>query len=498
MNNAKFQLLVILLLGSYFSNAITPNSTGWYDTFYSGPLMGLEGISPEDTVYVGNFIDDNEDEELFVVKADGRQQLYNYVSQSIEHGYWDLIHETNSASQSHIYFYRNMLVGDYNGDGLDEVLCFHNSGGWMTLFKWNGTKWAWSGSNYGDKSLAISQAQTHIDEPGYSSEIQNHLISGDFDNDGKDEIIGYIQPYLGLIKPIHPLREGAIMFDFEPVIYGNGVTRTFFKNNRSLNNDIVTKFSGNWYAADLDGDGDDELLGWNQDVRVYNFDVSLNNMTEVFSNENDPDRLDGSWMRTPLYKHGLALDQVLLADVDYNDDHAEICYFESYSYSGSYPVDAMFRKLETLEFDPNFGVHAIGYHQDVTPISVLFNEKAHFYSVRAVLGRPEFILRVDGANSIYTPRVHSENLKKSNLSNSVTRTSVFPTVITDLRSLNIESPISIEKVIINSISGSHILEKDASGRESLSIDVSTLPQGSYVATIVLTSGEKESNKFVKK
>ena len=122
--------------------------------------------------YVGDFNGDGKD-ELFLARIDLR--LVEYTSTG-----WKTI---KSWSDSHaIYPYKDfLLVGDWDGNGRDDLMgCGDN---WQTSFYYDPTKkeWGWWYSNYGE-----NQGIT----PYLKKKYRTKAAVGDFDNDGKDEIFG--------------------------------------------------------------------------------------------------------------------------------------------------------------------------------------------------------------------------------------------------------------------------------------------------------------------
>ncbi|MEK8019963.1 MAG: M4 family metallopeptidase [Candidatus Parabeggiatoa sp.] len=70
-----------------------------------------------------------------------------------------------------------LYVGDFDGDGAEELLGV--SGNWITMFYYENDDWQWGWSNYGDSEAG-----------GGIYPYRNNLSIGDFDGDGKDEILG--------------------------------------------------------------------------------------------------------------------------------------------------------------------------------------------------------------------------------------------------------------------------------------------------------------------
>ncbi len=98
---------------------------------------------------------------------------------------------TNNPSYSMSYMrpYRDQyIVGDFDGDGRDEVLGNDLPNGWMTLFGFENDNWQWVWSDAGNDVIGIRP-------------YRNNLIVGNFDDDSKDELLGF--------------KTWATKFDFE-------------------------------------------------------------------------------------------------------------------------------------------------------------------------------------------------------------------------------------------------------------------------------------------
>ncbi|MCP4218399.1 MAG: VCBS repeat-containing protein [bacterium] len=165
---------------------------------------------------VGDFDGNGKDEFFHVAEFMSLKQYSGSTWQEI----W-----SNDGTQSGIAPYRELVVGDFDGDGKDEVMGI--SATWMTMFHYENGAWQWGWSNYGNQSIAISPYKT--------------LIPGDFDGDGKDEVMGIGTTWM-------------TMFHFE-----NGSWQWGWSNGGDLSLGISPY--KNLIAGDFDGDGKDEVMG---------------------------------------------------------------------------------------------------------------------------------------------------------------------------------------------------------------------------------------------
>lgn len=133
-------------------------------------------------------------------------------------------------------------VGDFDGDGKDEYLGVGtNSSTWMTMFHYTGYGWDWGWSNGGSNKYAITPYRD--------------AIIGDFNGDGRDD-------YLGI--------GGAwtTLFGFNR----NGTDWDWLYSDGGKTSETINPYKRG-YAGDFNGDGKDEflavgtwttLLGFNQ------------------------------------------------------------------------------------------------------------------------------------------------------------------------------------------------------------------------------------------
>lgn len=119
---------------------------------------------------VGDFNGDEKDELLGNI-INGQTTMFRFNA-----GTWQNIWTTSINSGHAILPYKDKFyAGDFNGDGKDEVFGCDLPNGWTTSFKWNGSNFIWDWSDNG----------THAIRP-----YRTNLLAGDFDADGKTEMLG--------------------------------------------------------------------------------------------------------------------------------------------------------------------------------------------------------------------------------------------------------------------------------------------------------------------
>lgn len=211
---------------------------GWSKrwTNNSDNTINTWNIGAQDKFYVGDFDGDGAD-ELLCVQTGGNADLITVFR--FEDGAWQSVWSNGGdpTAGEGVYPYRhNFIVGDFDGDGKDELLGNDTPNGWMTLFEFYGGDWHWRWSDNGDPT---EQLRLYRDK----------LTVGDFDGNGKDDLLG---------------RSGwTTWFAFDPVIskwiwvdsnYGN-------VNDPSAPMSYLHPYhEGVFVAGDFDGDGRDEVL----------------------------------------------------------------------------------------------------------------------------------------------------------------------------------------------------------------------------------------------
>jgi hypothetical protein len=217
--------------------AVNVNSpqNGWTKVWSSLNSAGLPGYSKH---YIGDFDGDGTEDILGVSST--WMTLFHYVGNE---WVWGWSNYGDTAAGNGIYPYRNnLIVGDFDGDGKDEVL---GATAWLTLFHFDNGNWNWGWSNYGDPQNNLYP---------YAQQ-SNYLVAGNFDLSGnsgtspfnKDEIVGVGQNgWITLFR----LNADSSGWDWVSST-GPGVTSHALYPYRSrLSN-----------GGDTNGDGQDELLG---------------------------------------------------------------------------------------------------------------------------------------------------------------------------------------------------------------------------------------------
>ncbi|EPX58774.1 hypothetical protein D187_003735 [Cystobacter fuscus DSM 2262] len=160
-----------------------------------------------------------------------------------------------ASSQSGLAGYSKHYIGDFDGDGAEDILAVSTSG-WMTLFHWHNNDWEWGWSNYGSSSAG-----------GGIYPYRNNLVVGDFDGDGKDEVLG--------------VSSWVTMFHFD-----NGTWNWGWSSNGSTQDQLYAHANGGGYLVvgnfdTVNNSGNspvnkDEILGVNPNgwITLFRFNGS--------------------------------------------------------------------------------------------------------------------------------------------------------------------------------------------------------------------------------
>jgi hypothetical protein len=147
----------------------------------NNPQYPLSYIQPyQDYVLSGNFDGVGGDDLLASDLPSGYTTWFKYTSGNS----WQWVNSdygyTNNPTYSMSYMrpYRDQfIVGDFDGDGQDEVLGNDLPNGWMTMFKYENGTWNWKWSDGGNDNCGMR---------GFRS----NLVVGNFDRDNSDELLG--------------------------------------------------------------------------------------------------------------------------------------------------------------------------------------------------------------------------------------------------------------------------------------------------------------------
>ncbi|MCP3057716.1 VCBS repeat-containing protein [Myxococcus sp. K38C18041901] len=206
-------------------------SPGW--TWAWTAPWGQGGVETYAKHYVGDFDGDGA-EDILGVATNGWMTMFHFRNGTWQ---WGWSNNGSPSAGGGIYDYRNNLViGDFDGDGKDEALGVTS---WVTLFHFDNGTWNWGWSNYGSTS---DQLHAHSTGGGY-------LLSGNFDLAApaqKDELVGVsASGWITLFR----LNAAGTGWDWLWSTHGN-TAHGLYGYRHNLRN-----------GGDTNGDGKEELLG---------------------------------------------------------------------------------------------------------------------------------------------------------------------------------------------------------------------------------------------
>jgi len=215
--------------------------TGW-DWAWSDNGSTGHPIHPfKDRLYAGDFNGNGTDELLGCDLPNGWTTVFQYVDGNWIWGYW-----SDMGLETMIKTYRfNCVVGDFNGDGKDDLLGLDT---WATLFDFNNGNWNWLWSTNGSSSF---NGWNYPLDP-----INDRVIIGNFDVDTKDELI---------FVSTGPYAHWALSQDFNPALpswnfnwVANDTYSIPFIDDWPINDD--TGYSTNYFAIRTNSTGPERLL----------------------------------------------------------------------------------------------------------------------------------------------------------------------------------------------------------------------------------------------
>jgi len=174
VNYSKDFVLAIKPGNSYIlMHHLTPDNNWWNLMSGGNSLDNLWTTRTDDMHIVGDFDGDNIQEILFAnpdgkyrtLKLSGSPSLYSWTSMQY-------------ATNGNIDLGDKLLSGDFNGDGIDEVMLIKANGSHYTM-KLNTTTQSW------DILSSANNGKIYW----WNISSSNKFVTGDFDNDGKDELL---------------------------------------------------------------------------------------------------------------------------------------------------------------------------------------------------------------------------------------------------------------------------------------------------------------------
>ncbi|MFK7747824.1 MAG: T9SS type A sorting domain-containing protein [Kordia sp.] len=443
------------------STAPIINSDGWvkeWTNHGSGKIDGWD-VNDSHKFYVGDF-DGDQVEELLCVQTKNNENWITMVN--YENGDWHWKWSNYGDATHMLAPYRtNFLVGDFDGDGKDELLG-NPEIGWITMFDFENGAWEWKWSDNGNHSMTL---------------YKENLIVGDFDGDDRDEIFG------------SPENGWSTMFKFENNDFQWAWTTGGANHGIRPYRNLV--------AGDFDNDGKDEILGldsWATMFHYENNDFQWGWSTygaSTFSGWGYP--LDGT-------------DKVLIGDIDTNDTKDEILFIQQGL--NAYWATSMDLKNDGSNWNWNWSAnpnYSIPYIYDW---QISGNNKEKYLLIKAEANAPKQLLAMrpygcdlDNSNflvSMYKPvgeKINSGR-KKSNLElDAKLETTIHPNPFVDNINIRFKEP-QTGKIEILSMQGYVFRQKEFTNENQVNFNLKELRSGIYFVKFYI-EGEAHTRQIVK-
>jgi len=174
-------------------------------------------------------------DKLIIKKAlDGSRQKTKFY-------HWDdtewIFEESRTSDKLKFHNNRAIAMGDYDNDGVDELLLKNKNIGKRQLskfYEWSGTNWVWEATSESD---------------GFKIEENFRIAMGDYDNDGVDELV---------VKVID--NDKSKFYSWSMTENKWVLDHIHYNDGKEINGDHTIAM------GDYDGDGVDELLVKNKKV----------------------------------------------------------------------------------------------------------------------------------------------------------------------------------------------------------------------------------------
>jgi len=338
-----YNIIGQLVLSNSVRVHVSKPAQGWEKVWASAGNVGMNAYPK---LYPGDFDGDGDEEILAIGSGDGNNVWMTMFHYQNDEWQWGWSNYGDMSVGDGIYPYRNnLIVGDFDGDGKDEVL---GTSSWMTMFHFDNDDWHWGWSNYGDPN-----AGNGIVPYG------NNLIVGDFDGDGKDEVLG--------------TSSWMTMFHFD-----NDDWHWGWSNYGDPNAGIVP-YKNKLLPGDFDNDGRDELLGLSSWATMFHFE-----------NEN----WQWGWSTYGLNSFGgwtyplAPSDQVLIGNIDSFDTMDEVFFLQRG------PTAGWATTMDFKNNTPNWRWSSYGAPPYINfwPLEDLgHGDQANYFLIKALASEPKYL-----------------------------------------------------------------------------------------------------------
>lgn len=447
-----------------------------------------------DHLVVGDFNGDTDDEILCTQQASAYSALLDFDS-----GDWKTIWSNLGSNAIGTWLIRNsdiIVSGDFDGDNKDEVLCIQEDSQYATMLKYESNSWTTEWSNLGSNSIGT-----------WFIRNSDQIIPGDYDGDGKDEIlcIQQISNYSTMLK------------------YIGGSWQTVWSNlgSGNIDNWVFTNNFQKYSSSDFNNDGKDDLIcidgGSAPSAAMLQFIPSFNDPTGDPAWKTTNSNLTGiSDWQSQLYSStfitGLGyvdIAEVLSGNIDY-DGKDELMYVQKFPPFYPTPPTIIPGWSKTAEYlDDN--TFQVNWNNNASPPYIndwqinTGNLGNRYFLVKANKYSPKYLMALKGSDFDCQPFLVSM-YKSSDLTNKLAilpeedanniSISSYPSYITEneihlfpnpntgefyISPLINERPIT--KVEIVNVLGAQISFSQTISNELITINMSEMPTGIYFVKI---------------
>lgn len=362
------------------------HKNGWrreWTNNLSGTLGGWN-IQPWDKYFPGDFDGDGIDEVLAVGSAGLATDWYSLLK--FEGGQWSWLWSNYGNGGVLRSYNANFVVGDFDGDGKDELL---GNDTWTTLFKWNGMDWDWTWSD--------NRSAGHPIHP-----FKDRLYAGDFDGNGTDELLGCDLP-----------NGWTTIFQYS----GSNWIWGYWSDMGTTS--MIKPYRSKMVVGDFNGDGKDDVLGINTWATLFDFSNGIWNW--LWSNQGSNSFNGWNYPLNPNY------DKIIVGNLDPNNKN-ELMFIST----GPYASWAQCQDFNSMLPGWNFNwvandTYSIPFIDD-WPINDGTGYSTNYFPIRTNPTAPERLLALRkfpcGENgrylaSLYEPIGTQKNLAYNNSSNDV-------------------------------------------------------------------------------